>query len=75
MEQTHHMTRRQLVGTGAGLAGATLAFGMAHSPARALATACATLTPTKEGAIVKSCGLTRCENDQTATFSAVSSVS
>jgi protocatechuate 3,4-dioxygenase beta subunit len=48
MEQTHHMTRRQLVGTGAGLAGATLAFGMAHSPARALATACATLTPTKE---------------------------
>ncbi|HEY5196471.1 MAG TPA: hypothetical protein VIJ51_05540 [Solirubrobacteraceae bacterium] len=48
MEHRTQLTRRQLVGTGAGLAGAGLAFGMAHSPARALATACASLTPTKE---------------------------
>ncbi|HEX3874089.1 MAG TPA: hypothetical protein VHW26_08075 [Solirubrobacteraceae bacterium] len=48
MEDTTQLTRRQLVGTGAGLAGAGLAFGMVHSPGRALATACGTLTPTKE---------------------------
>jgi protocatechuate 3,4-dioxygenase beta subunit len=48
MELKTQLTRRQLVGTGAGLAGAGLAFGMAHSPTRALASACATLTPTKE---------------------------
>jgi protocatechuate 3,4-dioxygenase beta subunit len=48
MEHTTQITRRQLVGTGAGLATAGLAFGIAHSPARALASACASLTPTKE---------------------------